>query len=460
MRLGLGLAVAGALLSAATITWGGGLHDEGLNLQAAERIAAGELPYRDFWWNYGPGQPLLLAGLNAIFGSSLLTWRILRVLIDVAVALLAWRLALRHASPRVALLAWLAAAAAMAWPPSPAPTAPATALALGALLAAPGRPMLAGALAGAAAIFRPELGAAAALAAALAAERPRALLAAAAGVALAGLAPFIALSPGRWWDETIGFYGIQDLQRLPLVGDIEWGDPNKVLEGLFAVILLAAAAWAAFTAIRERRWAVLPLLLAGMAYLAGRADEFHLVPLAVFAAVALAWDARAISVVLLAVIALHGLERRAGQLIHPPTQRVIDVDVADGVQAPDPEVLAALVDDVRDRTRPGEPIFVANPRYDRVRVGNPLIYVLAQRPNPTRYDVVQPGLTTTAQVQREIVSALADVRLVVRWLAPTAYADEGSGADEVRGARHLDDFIARTYRVVARHGDYEVMMRP
>ena len=32
-------------------------------LQAAARIADGEVPYRDFWWFYPPGQPYLLAGL-------------------------------------------------------------------------------------------------------------------------------------------------------------------------------------------------------------------------------------------------------------------------------------------------------------------------------------------------------------------------------------------------------------
>ena len=36
-------------------------NDEGLMLQAAARIADGQVPYRDFWWFYPPGQPYLLA---------------------------------------------------------------------------------------------------------------------------------------------------------------------------------------------------------------------------------------------------------------------------------------------------------------------------------------------------------------------------------------------------------------
>ena len=34
-------------------------------LQAAARIADGQVPYRDFWWFYPPGQPVLLGGLWA-----------------------------------------------------------------------------------------------------------------------------------------------------------------------------------------------------------------------------------------------------------------------------------------------------------------------------------------------------------------------------------------------------------
>lgn len=51
-------------------------NDEGLMLQAASRIAHGQVPYSDFWWFYPPGQPYLLAALWKVFGPSLLTWRL------------------------------------------------------------------------------------------------------------------------------------------------------------------------------------------------------------------------------------------------------------------------------------------------------------------------------------------------------------------------------------------------
>ncbi|HEU4979005.1 MAG TPA: glycosyltransferase family 39 protein, partial [Solirubrobacteraceae bacterium] len=129
------LAVA-AGLSASTILQGVGPHDEGLMLSWANRIAGGQWPYRDFWCNYAPGQPLVLAGLVKLFGPSLLSWRVLRSAIDAVTALLAYRLARRDAGEPVALLAALAVAGAMAFPTGPGPTPPALLLALGALLAA------------------------------------------------------------------------------------------------------------------------------------------------------------------------------------------------------------------------------------------------------------------------------------------------------------------------------------
>src|SRR3954465_11623024 len=110
-------------------------NDEGLMLQAASRIASGEVPYRDFWWFYPPGQPYLLGALHALFGPSLLAWRIARGLADSTVAVLGWRIvrvladrpgalragrvAGRAAGPRPALVAWAAAILAMAYPSGP-----------------------------------------------------------------------------------------------------------------------------------------------------------------------------------------------------------------------------------------------------------------------------------------------------------------------------------------------------
>ena len=171
------LFAAGALLSGLTILNGINPHDEGLVLQAAARIVNGELPYRDFYANYGPGQYYLDGALDFVFGPSLLTWRIVRVALDALVAVLAYALVRREGSEPLALLAWVAVLFAMAHPTLPHPNAAALALAFGAILLARRSPVAAGVLAGVAFAFRFDLGAAAAVGAALAAAAAGALAA-------------------------------------------------------------------------------------------------------------------------------------------------------------------------------------------------------------------------------------------------------------------------------------------
>src|SRR5919108_6124971 len=57
-----------ALIAAFTLLRGVDPFDEGLMLSAARRVGDGQLPYRDFLWSYGPGQPYLLAGVAEVFG--------------------------------------------------------------------------------------------------------------------------------------------------------------------------------------------------------------------------------------------------------------------------------------------------------------------------------------------------------------------------------------------------------
>lgn len=472
-----GLLVAAALLSGCTLLREIGPHDEGLMLQAAARIADGQWPYRDFWWNYGPGQPVLLAGVQKLLGPSLLWWRLLRVALDAVVALLAYVL-VRRAAPGMprwpALLAWLAVAGAMAFPTGPGPNPMALALVGGALLAVRSRPALAGALCGLAIAFRPEIGGAGALAL-LALGGGPAALAAAAGVAAVCLLPFFVVAPGDMLDDTVGFLGIQDMQRLPFPLAYEGRlDPNKLLELYLPALLVAGtAAWALWAALRRPRWALAaaPLLLAGLLYLLGRPDEFHLVPLSVVLAVAAtiaavgegarAW--RVALVGLVALIALHGIERKAGQLRHPPPLADVPSPVADGVRTSpeDAAALARLLPRIDELAPDGAPILVAPPRFDKVSVGDPLLYVLAQRPNPTRYDVMQPGVVTTDEVQREIVADLDRARpsVLVRWLDERAIADEPNASSRSSGVTILDDYLRERYRAPERYGAYELWRR-
>src|SRR5919197_3548788 len=125
------------------------LHDEGLSLQAAARIADGDWPYRDFWWNYGPGQPLLLAALQPLTGGpSLLVWRLVWVVEVATIALLVFSLVLRAGRLPWAIAAWAAALFLLVAARLAHPHVAVTVLALAALLLARTRPAIAGLLGG------------------------------------------------------------------------------------------------------------------------------------------------------------------------------------------------------------------------------------------------------------------------------------------------------------------------
>jgi hypothetical protein len=163
----------------------------------------------------------------------------------------------------------------------------------------------------------------------------------------------------------------------------------------------------------------------------------------------------------LAYATVEGLDRRWLELRADRAE--LRLPVADGVRVVESErrPLERTVNYVRAHTQPGEPIYVAPKRSDLVTAGAPLLYVLAARPNPTRYDIAAPGIVTSEPVQDEIVRDLQDngVRLVIRWTDPASAAHEPNRAGRSSGITVLDAYLAAAFRRVARYGDYELLER-
>ena len=515
--LGL-LFVGAALLSAITVLDGVQPNDEGLMLQAASRIADGQVPYSDFWWYYPPGQPYLLAGLWELFGSSLLAWRVVRVLTDAAVAVLAYELARRGvvrastgsaAARWLPLATWLAAACAMAFPSQPHPFPIALALALGALLAVERRPLLAGVLLGACAAWRLEFAAYAGLGIAVAhvlssepgRERITRFGRVAGAAVVTGLVLYLpvvfAAGLGRSWEMLIEYplFDFGDYQSLPFPLDYDGplntsgvrgflSDSAENLVHFYLPLALVVGLAGGLMAVAARftradPWPAATAVFAiGMGhYLLVRADLFHTAPLAVMVAILAAWAlasregvrwrrpaallGAAAAALGLAWALAEGIDRRVRGVTDEDTV-ALDLPVADGVRARPQRALALerAADYVRERVPEGEPIYVATQRSDLITSGNPLLYVLAERPNATRYDIAAPGVVTSAPVQREIVGDLRRERpLVVRWTAPITAEPEPNRAGESSGVTILDDFLDREYRQVAKRG-YYVMLEP
>ena len=503
------LFAGGLFLSGLTILNGVQPNDEGLMLQAAARIADGQVPYGDFWWYYPPGQPYLLGGLSALLGPSLLWWRIVRLLADAAVALLAWRLARRRAGPYLSLAVWLVSVCAMAFPSGPHPTPLALVFALGALLLFERRPLWAGLLIGLCLFWRIEfaayLGAGIVLALAVSTAEPRErirqigrVLASAALVAAILYLPVV-ISAGipQSWDLLVR-YPIQDFaayQALPfprlyqgtLASFDDWA--GAVLPFYLPLALLVTLASSLVTLAlcfsRQRDWPLVAgaVFAIGMAhYMVVRPDYFHTAPLAVTASILAAWGigtasekrgnpssnslrasaatlTAAIAVISLSYLTVQGVGRRWLQLTEPvvalATPVAAPVRAAANVAVPLDQAVAY----VRANSPAGEPIYVVGRRADITTAGAPLIYVLAGRPNPTRYDIAAPGVLTSEPVQREIVADLARTKpkLIVRWDSPTTDAPEPNRAGRSSGVRTLDRYIAAHYRESVRYGDWVVL---
>lgn len=473
-------------------------------LQAARRITEGEIPYRDFLWVYGPGQPYVLAGAFEGFGVSLLPWRLLRVAADAGVALVVFVVVRREAGWRWALGPWAVAAVTMAQPTGAYPFPIALLLTMAAVGVAGARlgrrqAVLAAALTAGAAAWRFDFaayGGVAVIVTLLIHAEPwgarlrASLLYAAASTALGVLLylPFaIAAGPGVLVESLVAA-GARGRQGLPFPlaydGPFRLSSPQALAEDVKDVVgfyvpltcILGLALAALVPLVRRRRPppTLAGLLVLGLGYLIyflSRADEFHVQPLAVVVAVAIpvalvhAGHGRtprafvAFGAAVLAFLLGAGVANRASALLLPPTLETIDVPVADGVKAP-PATAKAIertVSLVQIRVPPGEPIYVANSRSDRLRINNPLLYVLAERHNPYGKDF---GPLTTGPAQREIVETLRDTkpRVVVRWTDPESTKTEPNRSAVSSGVRILDRHLAARYRLLSRFGFYDVLV--
>ena len=317
---------------------------------------------------------------------------------------------------------------------------------------------------------------------------------AAAAVAGALFAPFVAIAgPGDAFELLIRYplLDFGDYQSLPFPldydGPLNTGSPGGFLSDsaeslllfylpLALVLALAGALAAGILTFRRDEWwrvATGVFALGMLHYLLARADAFHAAPLVVMVAVLAAWAAPALErgrlAAAAAVVALAGLAFAVVEgadrvwLLLRGGGVPLSLPVADGVRVPRAQarVLEDTVRAIQSRVPPGEPIYVATRRSDLVTAGNPLLYVLADRPNPTRYDIQAPGVVTSEPVQREIVADLerSRPRVIVRDTSRVTAAPEPNAAGRPSGVTLLDDHIARAYRQVARHGALVVLER-
>jgi hypothetical protein len=505
------------------------VYDEGFALVGGERVLKGEIPYRDFWTVYPAGQSYALAGVFRLFGTTLGAARLYDILVRfalvVGVFLMGRRIAPVPAAVAAAALItlWLGTGLFYSYAVFPALALASFALLSWMRYAGTGRQRwlaASGALTGAAALFRVDVGLYAGVAIVLAwvfsvlssppspSARPRALLRAAGvflGCAAAVAVPFylyLLLGAGakRIWELLVVFplTTFRRVRHLPyprLVPDFKlfFQSPSEyvrwaqfylppaifVISALSIGVSLFKRRAEDEPAARNRTGGALVIAFGGLVFAQAlsRYDWIHVLPASIWASLAFAflvgrvpWEDRrrrpvtvgaaAAALTALAASFLGAHLRPAAQALSDTVRYASPFSCHSEVERAGCAVLssyqAQAIELVRNVTAPDEPIFVGNHRHDLILFNDAAFYFLAGRPCPTAYHELHPGVATTLEVQQTIARDIE--RRGVKWivLAEWPAPSEPNDSSVSSGVRYLDRWIRTRYRPVAVFGNYTI----
>jgi hypothetical protein len=501
------------------------VYDEGLAVLNGARVLGGEVPYRDFWTVYPPGQSYALAAVYSLFGKRLLAARaydtLVRFVLVVGVYLVGRSIAGQVAALIVAAFStlWLGTVGFYGYG-----VFPALALALYGTRASiayadSGRYRwlaLSGALVGLAAVWRLDIALYLGLALSLpllgfVLLRERSSWVAPvlrAGAVLTGMAVLVSVpvyawlvvvsGPGPLWRQLVVFPStvLGRVRRLPypqLVPDVAWflqRPPEYVRWARFvlplaiyavSLVYLVRSTLRARTAGTEgqvRTFGFAAVTLFGIwvyAQALSRYDWIHVLPSSIWAALGLGamvscvsprhwarWPVAlplsvllggvAITYIVPPVVQLDLVLKYASPLACHSSLRMASCAVVQ----PDQERAIAFV---RARTGENEPIFVGNARHDQILINDVMFYYLADRPCPTPYHELHPGVATTLPVQQAIVEDLQDKQVTWAVTVEWSPSTEPNGSAVSSGVRVLDEFIRANYRRIAEYSAYTVWRR-
>jgi hypothetical protein len=496
------------------------IYDEGVIVYGAQRILQGDVPYRDFWGLYPPGQFVAVAALFKIFGSSLLVERVWDISLRAAIAAVSYLLAARLAGRGIALIVWILALAWL-WTVQFYGYSMIPALLLILLSAwffvrfleaqtAVRALFAAGALLGVTIAFRHDIAFYAFLAELLTllalalvprptgfalggyakALWPPIVLTAGASVAALPLALYLMIAAPLpdVLDQLIVFPATvyTRVRHLPYPALFEptlvFGFPLYFHFVVLAVVLvllfrfrpsrasdMSPAVW---------RTMLFLVLLIGMVFVKSTVRPhvvhvIHVITLSfLLAGVLLSTTVRgplytgakvilAAGLCLMTVwpaLAVRGAVAQAGDLrAHAADiQRMLHFPRARGLLTP-PDQAAAL-EYVRADTSPDEKIFVGNGRHDKVVQNDVMFYFLSERRSATKYHELHPGQVTTEPVQRAVIDELQGngVRYAVVFVGNDDLVEPNASGIS-SNVTLLDAFLASRYRLVKEFGNYKIL---
>ena len=487
-----------------------GVDDEGCALYGALRVLAGDLPYRDFWSVYSPGQMYLLAGAFKVFGASLLVERAVSVAILVGGSVLAYFAASLIFSRSGAVLTsvlWTVSIDSSRFYGNTMLSTLTLSLAawlfLLLFLRSPGLvPLLASALlAGVVTLFRQDFGAYNVLAALLPLTIwyrrwiPAYVAAAVSVPAGAVVALVVAGVPASElmadvvWFPLTGYAAARRLPwpaLIPRTGgaaplDVLWDLVNgfRFYFPLMALIGVGvAAAWLARRGGLSRRdFEVLavfgPLTVLFLNQVRVRPDMAHSVPTWVPAFFLLGWLVTRLAppaarLVLAAAGVVFGIIPLLGKaaflavllLAVQVPEFTYSLPRARGItDTPARERYEAVIEYIRREVAPDEPIYVGNYRHDMGVTSDVLFYFLAERHSATKYHELVPGVTTRSDVQASMVEDLRRARVRYVILRRDIGSEPSNESSRSSGVHLLDRYIEDHFRPVMDFGNYLVARR-
>lgn len=454
------------------------LFDGGLASSGGTFMLNGALPYRDFWWLYGPLAPPVAGAFGSVFGPSVLLVRLL------GLAMHAVQAGAGFALLRPRLPAWVAAALAIGGTNLAAAigglefTAWALALALaltGLALRQADRTTLAGIFIGLAFLARFDVGGYALIAAVATGPR-RGLMAGfvavSAPVALLMLAttPLASLVEQVLWFPLVG----QRVFRSVPLPEVSGGVGSLLVFALLVIIPKIALVIAAAQLVRTRfqdRLLVALTIFATLCQLQtlSRADYFHQAQAALPALLtfgvswagsfrvdpngpsaglrvlrATRFAVASLVVALTVVLGASGLGRSEP-----------------GIMALEDRQLIAAIRTVANSTGADEPIFVGLGGHRHTLLNDMVVYYLADRRAGVRVAMFNPGVTNTDGVQAEMARDLERSGTAVV-VTDDRWTDLAERSNESRkpGSVILDEYLASTFSPACRYGPLTILARP
>ena len=454
------------------------VYDGGLAPSAGTFMLHGELPYRDFWWLYGPASGVLVAIPTAILGPSLLLPRVLGLIVLMSQAGLGYallRTKVAHVPAAIIAIAAVTPEAFLmhvdvsAWSVS-------LALALAAIFVRTGtsrRPIWSGVLIGAAFLARLDVGAYALLAVLLLPQR-REVITGFAAVALPFIAFLLVTTPLASLYEQLIWFPLIGTREFRTVPTSDLSDRIVLLLTLPVIVIPKAAIAAAVVRIvAVRNPPSQFLVLTAFATLCqlqtfARADDAHQA------------QAATAGFLLLGLWVMNGASGRRRNRSAAPVQRLgqsialalvatlcalafvsgsLSVKrIQSGPLNPGEAGFIAGVRTLVANTSRADPVYVGLTNHRYTLLNSMLAYYLADRRAGVRVAMFNPGITNTDRVQREMVDNLTASGTQLLLLDETfASITEPSNSSGIPGSNILDEFMANRYVEACRFGATRIL---